>query len=174
MEGRRPAEGNTASKTRPGHSAGPDAPSALERVREVARRDKGNAVHGAGPPRRPRPSSGGLLGDPPAGSAGGGRGEVGGLRAGLAGEPAGSAPEGAGRALPGETVTAGVHPEGGRAATAARHRHAGRQDRPAGRRRGAERRLRDGLPWASPTGSGPDAARIRRWMRSRSGSGGRK
>ena len=40
MEGRRPAEGNTASKTRPGHSAGPDAPSALERVREVARRDK--------------------------------------------------------------------------------------------------------------------------------------
>ncbi len=40
VEGRRPAEGNTASKTRPGHSAGPDAPSALERVREVARRDK--------------------------------------------------------------------------------------------------------------------------------------
>jgi RNA-directed DNA polymerase len=40
VEGRRPAEGNTASKTRPGHSAGPGAPSALERVREVARRDK--------------------------------------------------------------------------------------------------------------------------------------
>jgi RNA-directed DNA polymerase len=40
VEGRRPAEGNTASKTRPGRSAGPGAPSALERVREVARRDK--------------------------------------------------------------------------------------------------------------------------------------
>jgi RNA-directed DNA polymerase len=40
VEERRPAEGNTASKTRPGHRAGPGAPSALERVREVARRDK--------------------------------------------------------------------------------------------------------------------------------------
>jgi hypothetical protein len=39
-EGRRRAEGNTASKTRPGHSAGSDASSALGRVREVARRDK--------------------------------------------------------------------------------------------------------------------------------------
>ena len=40
VEGRRLAEGNTTSKTRPGHRAGPDAPSALDRVREVARRDK--------------------------------------------------------------------------------------------------------------------------------------
>ena len=39
-EGRGRAKGNTASKTRPGHSAGSGAPSALERVREVARRDK--------------------------------------------------------------------------------------------------------------------------------------
>jgi RNA-directed DNA polymerase len=34
------AEGNTASKTHPGPSAGPGASSALDRVREVARRDK--------------------------------------------------------------------------------------------------------------------------------------
>jgi RNA-directed DNA polymerase len=34
------AKGNTDSKTRPGHSAGSDASSALGRVREVARRDK--------------------------------------------------------------------------------------------------------------------------------------
>ena len=40
VEGRGLAEGNTTSKTRPGHGAGPDAPSALDRVREVARRDK--------------------------------------------------------------------------------------------------------------------------------------
>src|SRR6266496_1790379 len=40
VEGRRPAEGNTASKTRPGRRAGHGAPSALDRVREVARRDK--------------------------------------------------------------------------------------------------------------------------------------
>src|SRR6266702_5603548 len=41
VEERGLAEGNTSSKTRPGRSAGPGAPSALERVREVARRDKG-------------------------------------------------------------------------------------------------------------------------------------
>src|SRR6266508_850444 len=32
VEERRPAEGNTASKPRPGHSAGAGAPSALDRV----------------------------------------------------------------------------------------------------------------------------------------------
>src|SRR6266540_4026114 len=40
VEGRRPAEGSTASKTRPGRRAGHGAPSALDRVREVAGRDK--------------------------------------------------------------------------------------------------------------------------------------
>jgi hypothetical protein len=40
VEGRGLAKGNTASKTRPGHSAGIDAPSALDRVRQVARQDK--------------------------------------------------------------------------------------------------------------------------------------
>jgi RNA-directed DNA polymerase len=40
VEGRRSAEGNTASKTRPGRSAGPGAPSALDRGREVAVRDR--------------------------------------------------------------------------------------------------------------------------------------
>jgi RNA-directed DNA polymerase len=40
VEGRGLAKGNAASKTRPGHSAGPDAPSALDRVRRIARTDK--------------------------------------------------------------------------------------------------------------------------------------
>jgi len=40
-EERGSAKGNTDSKTRPGHRAGQGAPSALDRVREVARRDKG-------------------------------------------------------------------------------------------------------------------------------------
>ena len=40
VEERRPAKGNTDSSTRPGHSAGPGVPSGLDRVREVARRDK--------------------------------------------------------------------------------------------------------------------------------------
>ena len=39
-EGRRPAKGNTDDPTRPGRSAGDDVPSGLERVREVARKDK--------------------------------------------------------------------------------------------------------------------------------------
>jgi RNA-directed DNA polymerase len=41
VEGRQSAKGNTASKTPPGHCAGPGASSALDRVREAARRDKG-------------------------------------------------------------------------------------------------------------------------------------
>jgi RNA-directed DNA polymerase len=40
VEGRGLAKGNTASKTRPGHSAGLSAPSALDRVRRVAQQDK--------------------------------------------------------------------------------------------------------------------------------------
>jgi RNA-directed DNA polymerase len=40
VEGRGPAKGNAASKTRPGRSAGQGAPSALVRVREAARRDR--------------------------------------------------------------------------------------------------------------------------------------
>ena len=39
-EERGPAKGNTASKTRPGHSAGQGVSSALDRVRQVARKDK--------------------------------------------------------------------------------------------------------------------------------------
>jgi RNA-directed DNA polymerase len=40
VEERGLAKGNTASKTRPGRSAGQGAPSALDRVRQAARRDK--------------------------------------------------------------------------------------------------------------------------------------
>ena len=39
-EGRGLAEGNTADPTRPGRSAGPDVANGLDRVREVARKDK--------------------------------------------------------------------------------------------------------------------------------------
>ena len=40
VEGRGPAEGNAASKTRPGLRAGVSVSSDLDRVRRVARRDK--------------------------------------------------------------------------------------------------------------------------------------
>ena len=41
VEERGLAKGNTANATRPGHRAGLGAPHALDRVREIARRDKG-------------------------------------------------------------------------------------------------------------------------------------
>jgi RNA-directed DNA polymerase len=40
VEGRGLPEGNAASKTRPGRSAGQGAPSALDRVRRIAAKDK--------------------------------------------------------------------------------------------------------------------------------------
>ena len=40
VEGRGLAKGNTTSATRPGRSAGSGVPNGLDRVREVARRDK--------------------------------------------------------------------------------------------------------------------------------------
>ncbi len=40
VEGRGPAKGNTASETRPGRSAGEGVSSELDRVRQLARRDK--------------------------------------------------------------------------------------------------------------------------------------
>jgi RNA-directed DNA polymerase len=40
VEGRGLAKGNADSSTRPGRSAGPGVPSGLDRVREVATRDK--------------------------------------------------------------------------------------------------------------------------------------
>src|SRR6266516_4188854 len=40
LEERGLAKGSTDRPTRPGRSAGPDVPSGLDRVREVARRDK--------------------------------------------------------------------------------------------------------------------------------------
>src|SRR2546425_7346953 len=41
VEGRRPAKGSTASETRPGRSAGSGVSSDLDRVRQVARKDRG-------------------------------------------------------------------------------------------------------------------------------------
>ena len=174
VEERGPAKGNTASKTRPGRSAGPGASSALDRVREVARRDKEarftallhhvdlDRLRAAYRAIRPKAAPG-VDGVTWAG-----------LRAGPGGQPPGPARAGARGALPGEAVAAGVHPEGGRAAAAARHRRAGGQDRPAGRRRGAQRGLRGGLPGfllRVPAGAQPASMR---WTRSRSGSSGRR
>ena len=164
-EERGPAKGNTASKTPPGRSAGPGASSALERVREVARRDKDARftalLHHVDLFRlrkaywaiRPQAAPG--------------VDEVTWADYGqdLEAQPAGSARTGAGGALPGQAEQAGVHPEGGWAATAARDRLAGGQDRPAGGGRGAERRLRGGLPGLLLRVPAGAQARTTRWTR---------
>ena len=54
------------------------------------------------------------------------------------------------------------------------HRRAGGQDRPAGRRRGAERHLRGGLPGLLLRVPAGAQARTMRWTRWRSGSRGRR
>jgi RNA-directed DNA polymerase len=146
VEGRGLAEGNTASTTRPGHRAGLGAPHALDRVRESARRDKETRftalLHHVDLTRlraaywaiRPKAAPG-----------------VDGVRWEAYGQDLEANLQdlhtrlhiGRYRAKPSRRA---YIPEGGRAATAARHRHAGRQDRSAGRRRGAQRHLRGGFP----------------------------
>jgi len=99
------------------------------------------AVHRAPAPRRSRPSAGGLLGAEPEGRDRGGRDHVAGLRAGSRSEPSRSAcPRPPGR-LPSETVAAGVHPGGGRAAATVGRCRTGGQAPSARRRLGTERRL---------------------------------
>lgn len=84
-EGRGLAEGNMERPTRPGPSAGQGVSRELDRVREVARRDKEARftalLHHVSLERL----RWGLLGDPPAGRAGRGRSDMGGLRAGPGG-----------------------------------------------------------------------------------------
>ena len=76
VEGRGLAKGNTASTTRPGRSAGPGASSGLERVREVARRDKEARftalLHHVDLSRLRRA----YCGDQPEGRSGSGRGDM--------------------------------------------------------------------------------------------------
>ena len=52
VEGRGSAEGNAASETRPGRSAGDGVSSELDRVRQMAREGQGSAVHRASASRR--------------------------------------------------------------------------------------------------------------------------
>src|SRR2546421_5454651 len=68
------------------------------------------------------------------------------LRRELEGKPSGFIRTARARRLPGKTSSACVYRESGRSETTAGSTGAGGQDRPALRRRGIERDLRDGLP----------------------------
>ena len=137
VEGRGLAEGNTADPTRPGRRAGMGVPSGLDRVREVARKNKDATftalLHHVDLDRlraaywaiNPKAATGAD------GVTWGAYGQD--LEANLQD----LLTQGAHGALPGETVSEGVHPEGRRAAPAARYRRSGGQDPPAGGRRGA-------------------------------------
>ena len=170
VEGRGSPEGNAASSTRSGLSAGQSAPSGLDRVRHVARKDKDvrftALLHHVDVDRlrtayraiRPKAAPG-----------------VDGVTwheygQDLGGEPPGPARSRASRELPGEAVVEGVHTEARWAAATARDRRAGGQDPATGGGRGAERDLRAGLPRVSRMGSGRDVHRMMRWTRSLSGS----
>jgi hypothetical protein len=122
------------------------APSALDRVRLVAQQDKDARftalLHHVSLDRL-RAAYGALSPKAAAGVDG-----VMWLTYGedLEANPPGPAPEGSAGSVPSKAVSSQLHPEGGRAAAAARHRRAGGQGRPAGGRRGSERCLRAGLP----------------------------
>ena len=83
VEGRGLAKGNTVSSTRPGLSAGPGVPSGLDRVREVARRDKEARFTALLHHVDLSSPVGGLRGDQPEGRTRCGSGDVGRLRAGF-------------------------------------------------------------------------------------------
>ena len=144
-EGRGLAKGNTDSTTRPGHSAGEGVSSGLDRVREVARRDKDvrftallhhvdlsrlwpayTAINPKAAPGVDKVTWEDYGQD---------------LRA--TSKPARTGPQ---RRIPGETDSQGVHTETRRAAETARHRRLGGQDPPAGGGRGVERHVRGRLP----------------------------
>src|SRR5947208_15141827 len=113
VEGRRPAEGNAASETRPGHRAGVSVSSDLDRVRQVARKDKDvrftALLHHVTIDRL----EAAYRAIRPGAAPGVDGGDVEGLRAGPRREPSRSPRPGPQGRLPGEAVSQGVHPKAG-------------------------------------------------------------
>ena len=147
MEGRELAKGNPHQQNASRTQSRADAPSALERVRQAARRDRKMRftalLHHVYDVARLRTAFLALKKD----AAPGIDGETWQHYERDPGdEPPGPLGAAEARGVPSEAGSAGVHPEGRRAAAAARRARAGRQDRPAGHGRGAERHLRNRLP----------------------------
>src|SRR5206468_8568225 len=108
---------------------------------------KAAAVHGAPAPRlRQRPSAARVLRPEARRRGRSRRRDVAALRGETGREPPGPLGTAGAGSVSGEAGLETLHPEGGRAAAAARSSRAGRQDHPARRRRGPERDLRGRLP----------------------------
>ena len=146
VEERRPAKGNAASEPRPGRRAGVSVSSDLDRVRQVARKDKEvrftALLHHVNVDRLREAYRAIRPGAAPGVDGITWRDYGQDLEANLRDLHA-RVHRGA---IPGKAVSQGVHTEARRAATAARSRSAGGQDPPAGGGRGAERDLRVRLP----------------------------
>ena len=146
VEERGPAKGNAVSETRPGRRAGVSVSSELDRVRQVARKDKDvrftALLHHVTVERLEEAYRAIRPGAAPGVDGVTWRDYGQDLEANLRDLHA-RVHRGAYRAKPSRRM---LHPEGRRAAAAARGRLAGGQDRPAGAGRGAERDLRAGLP----------------------------
>ena len=140
-EGRGLPEGNTAGETRPGRSAGLGVSSDLDRVRQVARKDRDvrfTALLHHVTVDRLREAYRAISPDAAAGVDGVTWRDYGqDLEANLRG----SACSGPSWGVSSETDSQGVHPEARWAAAAARGRVVGGQDPAAGGGRGAERDL---------------------------------
>ena len=159
VEGRGLAKGNSPERNALRTQGRDGAPSALERVRQAAREDRKQRftalLHHVYDIERLRAAYFALKRDAAAGVDGETWRHYG---EDLEAQPPGPLRAAEARSVPSEAGSEGVHPEGGRAAAAARRSRAGRQDRPARRRRGAERDLRGGLPRLLvrlPTGAQP-------------------
>ena len=125
------------------------------------------AVHGAPAPHlRHQPTADGLSRPEARGRAGRGWRDVAALRRDVGRPPPRPVRTAETRGVPSEAGSSGVHLEGRRAAAAARRARAGRQNRSACHRRGAQRHLRVGLSRLLVRVSAGRAASITRWTRS--------
>src|SRR5438552_18952535 len=138
---REPATAKRAPDTEPGRRA----QCAGEGTTSSKKGQEGAVYRAPAPRLQRRNASGGLLQSQEGSRAGRGWRDVAALRGGAGREPPGPFRKAETRSIPGKASPQGVHPEGRRAAEAARCDRAGGQARPARDGRGAERHLRDGL-----------------------------
>jgi hypothetical protein len=145
MEGRGLAEGSSHQQNAPRAQHRDGAPSALERVRQAAVRNRKQQfttlLHHV---YNPECTPGGVLRAQARRQPGRGRRDVAALRRGSGGQPPRPLRAPQAGSVPGQAGSQSVHPEGRRAATAARCDRAGGQDCPARDGRRVERHLRNG------------------------------